>query len=211
MLGYAIRVGYCGLQGVILNSAESNISFVHRGVVRAIFAAAMLLCSTASMAAATPTYVGSFNVFDGPFLDDVPDILSARQAAAYLFGGQFDEYAISVLNSRDPLTISHTAWLDGLFDPQYLLTPAGEDFIGVSTTGKYDEYGAYSALVCDHANCVGWDNPANAPSELELNYNYTNYVWRVAEVVEVPEPSSVALLLSGIFLVAFAWARRRQV
>lgn len=210
VLGYGnTQSGYGNLRftGGILKSAKSHFSVVHKGVVGAILATGMLFFSAVSIAA-TPTYVGSFNVFDGQFWDEAPGVLSARQAAASLFGGSYSDYAISVFDSRDPLTISHSAWLDGFFDPQYLLTPAGEDFVGVSTTGKYDEYGAYSALVCDHANCVGWDNPVNARSESEPSYSYTNYVWRVTAV---PEPSSMAMLFAGIPLIAFAWARRRQV
>lgn len=192
-----------------MKSTKSNISFARRGAFGASLAAVMLLWSSASMAAATYAYIGSFNVYDGAFVDDVPEALSARQAAAYLFGGVYSDYAISVLDSRDPLSISHTAWLDGYFDPQYLQTPAGEDFIGASTSGKYDDYGAYSALVCDHAYCRGWGDPANAGFEYQsFGYNYTNYVWRIT--TSVPEPSSLALLLAGSALIRGSQWRRRQ-
>jgi len=179
---------------------------------RACVALVLLLgLSVTAKAAPSYSYVGSFNVFDGPAFsfDDPPQALSARQAAALIFGGSFSDYAISIVYSRNPDEITHTAWLDGVFDTQYLETPADEDFIGASTTGKYDEYGVYSAWVCDHADCLaaGFD-----ASEGWSGYNYTNYVWRLSNpTIGLPETSTPALLFAGLLLLGYTQSRRRRV
>jgi hypothetical protein len=182
------------------------------GLGKCCLAVMAALGATSGAMASTYAYVGSFNVFDGAFVGDVPDVLSARQAAAYLFGGVYSDYAISVSSSLDPLTISHSAWLDGYFDPQYLETPADEDFVGTLSSGKYDDYGAYSALVCDHAYCQGWGDAANAGLEYpSYGYSYTNYVWRISGTSsQVPEPSSLAVVLAGLGVLGGAQARRRS-
>ncbi len=162
---------------------------------------AMMFASAIAFAVPAPVYVGSFNVFDGSSWQVAPEPLSAREAAALNFGGSFNDYAISVVNSSDAATITHTAWLDGYADDQYLITPASEDFVMKPLSGKYDDYPAYSAFVCDHADCVADGFSANAGWS---GLNYTNYVWRVSPA---PEPSTLLLLSSGIGLCI---ARKRK-
>lgn len=155
-----------------------------------MFAGTMLFASGSAIG--TPIYVGSFNVFDGPSWQTAPVPLSARQTAALLFGGSVLDYAISI----DSTTITHTAWLDGVGDLQYLLTPASEDFVQAPGSGLYDDIPAYSAWVCDHADCVADGFPVN---EGWAGFNYTNYVWQldIPNPNPVPEPGILALLLAG--------------
>lgn len=159
------------------------------------FAGTMLGASGGAVA--TPIYIGSFNVFDGPSWQTAPVPLSARQTAALLFGGEALDYAISI----DPTVITHTAWLDGVGDLQYLLTAAPEDFVQAPGSGLYDDILAYSAWVCDHADCMADGYLVN---EGWAGFNYTNYVWKL-NVTDpnpnpVPVPSTVALLLGAAFI-----------
>ncbi len=156
-------------------------------------------------AMAIPVYVGRFNVFNGPSLTLAPQPLSAREAAALLYGGVFSDYAISISNSLDPDSITHSAWLDGYFDTQYLETAAAEDFVTVPSSGLYNEYPAYSAWVCDHADCVA---DGFQSSEGWGGFNYTNYVWRLkaTDPIQLGEPNSILLILSAF--LALSMGRR---
>src|SRR5438874_10619137 len=82
-----------------------------------LFAVALLLLvSVAQPAKAdTLTFVGSYHVGDGPiWFAGTPQALSARQAAALLFGGVYTDYAISTnSNTVDPNTITFTGFYDG--------------------------------------------------------------------------------------------------
>jgi hypothetical protein len=169
----------------------------------------LVLCAVTGgvLKADTFTYVGSFNVSDGPYWTSVPAALSATQVAALLFGGVFSDYEISVNPSQDPSTITHTAHLDGYADAQYLFTPAPQDF-GGSTDGLYDHFPAYSAYVCDHADCTAQGGPDRS---LEFQgADYTNYVWRDVPTVDgaVPEPTSIVLLATVFGFVGVALRRR---
>jgi hypothetical protein len=150
-------------------------------------------------ATAAPIYVGSFNVFDGPVGWSSPQPLSARQVAAMLFGGAYADYAVSIDSSLDASTITHTAWLDGYGDVQYLLSAADEDFVSAPPSGLYDDFSAYSAWVCDHADCVDDGFPQN---EGWPGFNYTNYVWKLDAGTQppsdVPEPGTLALMASFV-------------
>jgi hypothetical protein len=160
------------------------------------------------VAGATPQleYVGSFNVFDGPSYVQTPAPMSARQVAALLFGGSYSDYAISTVDSQEWTTVTHTAWLDGFGDMQYLMTPAGEDFYMAAPSGLYDDFPAYSAWVCDHADCVADGFDVNAGWD---GFNYTNYVWRtLGSPVAIPEPMQGALLLIGLGAM---WIARRRL
>ncbi|MDR1935085.1 MAG: hypothetical protein LBS49_05825 [Candidatus Accumulibacter sp.] len=166
-----------------------------------------LLLSSASVWA-IPVYVGKFNVFDGPSMADEPEVMSARQAAAMLFGGDYTDYAISVIDSTDWQTITHTAWLDGLWDDQYLINPAHEDFAASPASGLYNDYPAYSAWVCDHADCMDFGYPETTGWE---GLNYTNYVWRLdSPPIDVPEPGVLSLAALGLLCLAIP-VRRRPV
>src|SRR5438445_13111484 len=75
----------------------------------------LLLVSVAQPAKAdTLTFVGSYHVGAGPLWSiGTPQALSARQAAALLFGGVYTDYAISTnSNTVDPNTITYTGFYD---------------------------------------------------------------------------------------------------
>lgn len=175
--------------------------------MKKLLIATTLAFSALSSAQAAPSYVGSFNVFDGPVWTSNPQAISGRQAAALIFGGSASDYAISVNSSLDPNTITNTAWLDGWGDEQYLLTPTDDDFfLSSRVDGGYDTSPAFSAYVCDHANCTAYGNPVSSGTP---GYNYTNYVWRLDPTNSVPEPASMALV--GLGVMGLAAARRRTL
>jgi hypothetical protein len=168
-----------------------------------VLAAALM---TAGAAFAAPTYVGSFNVFDGPVWTSNPQAVSAVEAAALLFGGSASDYAISVDSSLDPSTITHTAWLDGWGDTTYLSTPASETFsLSSRGDGGYDQAPSFSAYVCDHANCQAYGYQVSSGWD---GLNYTNYVWRVSG--PVPEVETSLMLAGGLGLLAFVTRRQRR-
>lgn len=166
---------------------------MHKKMRMTIAGTVLLLANSAF---ATPSYVGSFNVFDGPSVTLAPLSLSALDVAAQLFGGLSADYAISVNSSLNPGSITHTAWLDGYWDTQYLQTAAPESFVMASSSGRYDDYPAYSAWVCDHAECVADGYRKSAGYQ---DSNYTNFVWRLDGVAPpVPEPFSFLMFLTAI-------------
>ena len=165
-----------------------------RGAVMAVFLAA---AGTAS----AQTYVGSFNVQDGPLWTTNPPVYSALEAAALLFGGSPTDYAVSVdPNTTNPATITHTAHYDGWGENCAIYpetervddAPAGYNDPGGSGTAR-------SAYVTDH-QCSG----------------QINYVWRLAAqpaaTVAVPTMGEwgLALLASLAALAGLLQLRRRR-
>src|SRR5215204_5102028 len=104
-------------------------------------------------------YVGSYRPGNGPSWQTAPPTYTAKEAAALLFGGNPQDYAISVDSSQNPNTITHTAWVDGYGSTAYLDTPAPEDF----KRGSFYNCNrcAFSAYVGDHVSIIR-----------------NNYVWR---------------------------------
>lgn len=100
------------------------------------------------------TFVGSYNVADGPAWSTNPPVYSAKDAAALIFGGSPNDYVISTLGP-DPNAVNNLAFYDGWGDTQYLTNPQSEDFkIDIGTPGYADPGGvgsSYSAYVNDHS------------------------------------------------------------
>ena len=148
----------------------------------------------ASMAAsASPVYVGSFRVDAGPDWRTNPTVYSATEAAALLFGGTSGDYDISTLGSN-VANINNMGWytiwgIGGgtMFQEDYKLDLGAP---GYNTPGGSNT--AISAYTRDHA----------------IGGQFTNYVFRVDQVGQVPEPSSLALL--GLGLVRLAYSRKRK-
>lgn len=149
----------------------------------------------ASAANAAMIFVGSFNVYDGPYWENTPPVYSAREAAALIFGGSYTDYAVSIDSSLEASTITHTAYYSGYGDYGDDLI-FNEDFKLDLSGGGYGfggvPFSAYSAYVSDEVNAL-------------------NYVWKHADAVTpISEPASHALLFAGLALVSLVTRRRSK-
>ena len=166
-----------------------------------------LLVFMAGRVQAAVIFVGQFDVGDGPLWTTEPQVLSARETAALLFGGSFTDYAISTNpNTIDPLTVNNMAWVDGWGNTSYLSpnTPASEDFkLDVGPVGYTP--GDFSAYVFDHdSSNSGPYAPGNTTG------NNVNYVWRYETGAAVPEPSSIVIFGIGAYVAGIGAVRRRR-
>jgi hypothetical protein len=166
-----------------------------------LLVASCALASASAAQAVTYSYVGSWAVADGPFWQTGPASLSGRQTAALLFGGVFSDYAISTIDSN-PLNINFLAKLDGYGDTQYLVTPQGQDFVGIAGANYSSGFGNYSAYVFDHACGSFYCGPGGGESAI-------NYAFRIDGAV--PEPATWGLMIVGFGLVGGAMRRRAAV
>lgn len=174
--------------------------------ILAAAAFAFLGAQSAANAAVSYTYVGSWIVGDGPVWTSNPQVFSGQSAAAFLFGGNASDYAISTAGA-DPLSINHLTFLDGWGDTQFLNNPQSESFsVDLGAPGYNDPSGvgsAYSAFVLDHTCGNRYSNPAAACSG--FGTQFVNYAFRINNV---PEPTTTAL--AGLGLLGAVLARRRQ-
>ncbi|WP_028862056.1 PEP-CTERM sorting domain-containing protein [Psychromonas aquimarina] len=159
--------------------------------MKKIILAAVLAAASLNLQA-VPLFVGSYQVNDGPWWTTNPDVYSATEAAALIFGGSDTDYFISIIDSLDYTTITHTGWYDGWgehsgmeFDENYSLDVGNDGYQFPSATNS-----ARSAYVHDG-----------------LNDSFVNYVW--TSDVNVPEPAGIALLGLGLLGVGFSIRKRK--
>lgn len=157
-----------------------------------LIAAALLMTSFGAQA--VPILVGSYAVYDGQSWTENPQVYSARQAAAAIFGGVFTDYAISIVNSLDYTTITNTGWYDGWGEHQGMIF--NEDYRLDTGAPGYDDPGGLATA-----------RSAYVRDGLTDTLRFRNYVWRL-DPVRVPEPTT--LWLFGAALLAFGLVRRRK-
>jgi hypothetical protein len=155
----------------------------------AVVGSAVMFAGAAN--AATYSYVGSWQVDDGPIWWPVPETYTGQEAAALLFGGNASDYVISTISNL-VADIDHLTWVStwgGVCGGVNCGTKVAQDY-EKSTLGFYATAGDTSAYVSDWAE----------------GSEFTNYAFRVSPV---PLPAALPLLASGL---AGLWlvSRRRQ-
>ncbi len=145
----------------------------------------LALATAAPARASTFTYVGSWEVDEGPKYYTDPPAYTGQEAAALLFGGSPANYVISTVDSN-PADINFQNWVstyDGACDGTYPCgTPSPDNFV-VTESGFYQDPGDTSAYVNDWAT----------------GSQYTNYAFLVA----TPLPSTWTMLIAGFVGVGF--------
>lgn len=167
----------------------------------AALVAGLIGLGVASQAQAGYTYVGSWQVHDGPSWTDMPAAYTGRQAAALLFGGSPSDYAISTVGT-DPALVDHFAWYSVL--GYYGYNNGGidlpEDYVSLFSTqasGLYYSGNSYNTDGSDAASAYVADNAGDGNR---------NYAFRITN--DIPEPGS--LLLVSLGLMGVAAIRRRS-
>ena len=178
--------------------------------LKSLFAGAAAIVAVSALAGAagatTYTYVGSWNVQDGPDWTTGPIAYSGQDAAALLFGGTASEYAISTQGSNAGLidfmaiySVFSCCQATLAQDYHYNNTdPGGNNFSGGLYFDGNFSYPYTGAL----------SSPASA--FVSDNAEGTNYAFRISGV---PEPTTWALMLMGFGLtgVLLRSDRRRVV
>lgn len=147
--------------------------------------------------AATYTYVGSWEVDQGPSWTAVPPAYTGQDAAALLFGGTASDYVIST-NGTDPSQINFEDWVStwggavGCGEPP-CGTLSADDFV-VTEDGFYQTMGDTSSYVSDWAT----------------GSQFTNYAFEVGGASPVPEPGTWLLMGTGLLGLALVTFRRKS-
>lgn len=158
-------------------------------------AMAVALAAASGLANASYTYVGSFNVYDGPAWGDNPPVYSALEAAALIFGGSPSDYAVSVFSD----SVTHTAWYDGWGDHDGHVLPEGFK-VDLGAPGYNDPGGWVAEYTLPDGTLAG----ATAFSAyVQDGLSKTNYVFAV------PEPETYAMFAAGLGILGAVVRRRR--
>lgn len=159
--------------------------------------AAMVFSSVASAAI---TYVGNWQVDEGPNWSGSPPngplAYTGQEAAALLFGGVASDYVISTVDSN-PANIDYQAWYS-------IIGVSGGTKFAYNYASKYlgSFYGPTSGYtfgdIKGAASAYVWDNAQGS--------QFKNYAFSIAAV---PEPGTYTMMLVGLGLIG-SFARRRM-
>ena len=163
-------------------------------IIAAAAAAAAVLGAAGAASASVYTFVGSWQVDQGPGWPGGPPAYTGQEAAALIFGGSASDYAISTIDSL-VADINFSNWVStwgGACGGSFPCGTVVAQNYKVSTGGNYVTPGDTSAYVSD------WSR-----GEQYRNYAFTSGA--------VPEPAAWALMIGGFGLAGAALRRRRQV
>ncbi|MER5173994.1 hypothetical protein [Thioclava kandeliae] len=157
--------------------------------------------------AATYTYVGSWEVGSGYHWLSQWTAYSGTEAAAYLFGGNPEDYVTStVSNNADE--INFMAWYSVLGVKGGQILP--QDLQQKLVNGYY-----FDESLVDLQSITGnMSNPASAyVNDAANGSTYTNYAFLVSDntISPIPLPSSFLLLLSSLAGIVTLFSRKRMV
>lgn len=161
----------------------------------ALLSAGAMLATAEESSAASYSFVGSWDVTDGPdwtcCAPNGPLAYTGQEAAALLFGGSPSDYAISTVDNQ-VANINFSAWYDqigvggGVFAEDY-------DF---KYLGLY--YGPTSGFTTPYASAYVADNLFGAGA---INYAFT--------MSTVPIPAAGLLLMGAVGAMGALRARRK--
>ncbi|MBK1661074.1 PEP-CTERM sorting domain-containing protein [Paracraurococcus ruber] len=156
--------------------------------------AALFAVGMSGTAQAGYTYVGSWEVDQGPSWGSQPAAYTGQQAAALLFGGTAATYAISTRGSN-PGLIDFKSWYSvlGGNGPNNGGFQFAQDYVSAASTQAPGAYfsGNYSYTYdgTDAASAYVSDNAGTGN---------VNYAFRITATTAVPEPATLALLGAGL-------------